>query len=60
MLQTVLPRGKSRESGVSHHQGRAPGLVTKVEVLPPMGERHQPREELEKTKEAEVANVHQA
>jgi len=23
---------------VSHHQGRAPGLVTKVAVLPPMGE----------------------
>ena len=45
---------------VSHHQGRAPGLVTKVAVLPPMGEGHQPREELEKTKEAEGANVHQA
>jgi hypothetical protein len=48
---------------VSHHQGRAPvkpGLGTKVAVLPPMGEGHQPREELEKTKEAEVAKVHQA
>ena len=40
--------------------GRAPGLVTKVAVLPPMGEGHQPREELEKTKEAEVVKVHQA
>ena len=39
---------------VSHHQGRAPGLVTKVAVLPPMGEGHKPREELEKTKKAEV------
>jgi hypothetical protein len=34
----------------------------KVAVLPPMGEGHQPVEEkeLEKTKKAEVANVHQA
>ena len=27
---------------VSHHQGRAPGLGTKVAVLLPMGEGHQP------------------
>ena len=45
---------------VSHHQGRAPGLVTKVAVVPPTGEGHQPREELEKTKEAQVVKVHQA
>ena len=45
---------------VSHRQGSAPSLGTKVAVLPPMGEGHQPREELEKTKEAEVVKVHQA
>ena len=53
--KTISPRGlesPAREDRIERN--------IKVAVLPPMGEGHQPREELEKTKEAEVVKVHQA
>ena len=55
--KTSSPRGlesPAREDRIERN--------TKVAVLPPMGKDHQPVEEkeLEKTKKAEVANVHQA
>ena len=52
--KTISPRGlesPAREDRIERNP---------VAVLPPMGEGHQPREELEKTKEAQVVKVHQA